>query len=93
MSNILTMQDYIDLASIQRRGASDLEQQSFLLSRFYKIPVDEIRKKDMEEIASLSADLTSYLAKMELPSSPIKNVKEEENEKIENRAEILDIRE
>ena len=94
MNNFLTMQDYIDLSNIQQEGATTTEQHSFLLSRFYKISEDEIRKKDMKEISYLSIDLMRYFEDidMESLSSSIKNVKKE-NEKIQNRAEILDIRE
>ena len=94
MSNFLTMQDYIDLSNIQQRGATDEEQQSFLLSRFYKISENEIRKKDMKEISYLSIDFIKYLEEINIESLSlsIENIKEE-SEKIQNRAEILDIRE
>jgi len=34
MNNKLTMKDYIDLENLQQKGAGDIEQCCFLLSRF-----------------------------------------------------------
>lgn len=101
--NKLTMQDYIDLEKLTNQGAGTIEQQAFLLSRFYDVKLEYIKKLDtrittrMSEVMEkvLEEKPTSEFIEEDMKRVFIKKTKEQdqkqEKESIQDRSEILDL--
>lgn len=86
----LTMKDFIDAEHEELAGKTEMEIHLLLLSRFHKIPKCDIEKMEMKEVAPLAEELGRYMKNSNIDMGVLNNSKRE-TDKIENRAEILDL--
>lgn len=101
--NKLTLQDYIDLEKMIKKGAGDFEQQSFLLSRFYELELDHIKGIDVRLINIMMIEMQEYMDRKKINKGEIKDEierlqkrinqdhKEGKHEGIDDRFGILDL--
>ena len=98
--NKLTFKDYIDLEKLMAEGKSPLEQQCFLLSRYYNLSLEQIKNMDMSVINSMMKELEKYIERtnnLDLNerdlNNEIREIKKEDNKKdrVNDRSEILDL--
>lgn len=69
----LTLQDYIDLEELIKSGAGEIEQQSFLLSRFYELDIDIIKKIDIRFTKLMTNEMNDYINKKEISQKEMDN--------------------
>ena len=101
--NKLTLQDYIELEQLIKENAGEFEQQSFLLSRYYDLSLDHIKKIDIRLINLMLIDMNKYVEKTQMSKEEIdselkkltKKIKKDREEgkydSTENRFGILDL--
>ena len=101
--NKLTLQDYIELEQLIKEGSGEFEQQTFLLSRFYGLTLDHIKKIDIRLINLMMNEMQKYVDKKEISEKEIKDeIKqlckkidkdhdEGKHDSIEDRFDILDL--
>ncbi len=94
----LCMKDYIDLEKMIASGSGAMEQQAFLLSRFFKISLERVEKIDSRLISLMSNEMNEYLLSVEkeegsdLLKNEIEKIKKTGKiEPIDNRFDILDL--
>lgn len=87
--NKITFSDLMNSQNI----TNPMEQQLFLLSRFFSKPMAEIGNMSIDEVKLMSDEMNVYFEKTqkEFHVSKFKEY-EEESEPINNRSEIIDIR-
>ena len=96
----LTLQDYIDLEKLIKAGAGEFEQQTFLLSRYFRLEIDDIKNTDIRLINIMFSDMEKYIEKTKITQEEVSNeidgirdkIKKEIKEgEIDDRFEILDL--
>jgi len=92
----LTLKDMIEYERLSKTGSSSLEMQTFLLSRYYRIPLDDLQKIEYNVVCQMVTRLNKYMAKTEaemneeLIEAEIKRATNNDEE-IEDRFNILDL--
>ena len=90
------MKDFIDVERLARQGSSHLEQDAFILSRYFGKTVGEILALDARMINIMMEEVNTYVntAHDEYDRGMLKKEFEKQinlNEEIDNRFEILDL--
>ena len=92
----LSTQDIIDWHDSNAGWAVGLNEQIFLMSRFYKIPLEDIKKLEYKYTMILMKKLEEYMTDIENHeasySEALKAIKRTTKNKTKNRFDILDIR-
>ena len=91
----LTTNDLIDYHNLPK-GTKELDQKCFLMSRFFQVSLDDIKKLPWEVATPLGRELEKYLAECEKEKvsldDAISLIKDKmDNTVIENRFDILDL--
>jgi hypothetical protein len=101
--NKLTLQDYIDLEKMIKKGAGDFEQQVFLLSRFFELELDHVKGIDIRLINLMMNEMQTYIDRKKISKDEVrdeierlqmqinKDHKEGKHDGIEDRFGILDL--
>lgn len=96
--NELTIKDYIDYEKLENSGAGTVELQSFLISRYFKIELEDVLKIDIGLLKDFSAEIELYFKSIERKDKidigkEIERIKSQVKVKkqITNRSEILDL--
>ena len=71
--NKLTLQDYIDLEKLIKKGVGEFEQHSFLLSRFFKLELDHVNGIDIRLTNLMMIEMQEYLDKKKINPDEIKD--------------------
>ncbi|GAG68099.1 unnamed protein product [marine sediment metagenome] len=64
--NKLTLQDYIDLEKMIKKGIGDFEQQVFLLSRYFDLELDHVKGIDIRLINIMMNEMQTYIDKKKI---------------------------
>jgi hypothetical protein len=94
----LTMNNFLRVESMRSQGESELYMHVFLLSKFHRIDIEEIKNMDMAKIGKLSLELQDYMDKINVDAADMKSVVNfvdgndvEATDRIKSRSEILDL--
>ena len=87
--NELIFKDIIEHQHLIDSGKNEMECNLFLLSKFHNISMENIEKMTFKKVLFLMEGLNEYMMK-EFKREEF-NDKDDENNKINNRAEILDL--
>lgn len=101
--NKLTLQDYIELEVLIKNDTGDFEKQCFLLSRYYELSEEHIKRIDIRLINLMINDMQIHVDKKKISKEEIndeieniqnninKDHKEGKHDSIEDRFGILDL--
>jgi hypothetical protein len=99
----LTIQDYIELETLIKNGVGEFEQNTFLLSRYFDLEIDHIKKIDIRLANLMMNEMKEYLNKKQISKKEIndeiyliykeinKDHKDGKHDGIDDRYEILDL--
>ena len=83
--NELTSKDYKEYLSLKEKGTPEFTLNLFLVSMFYKIPLDQIMETPAVKLFEMIKIVKNYV------NIDMKNRKEKTGKEIINRFEIMDI--